>query len=237
MNDGAQNMAAGSDGRKIEDRIKTDKNCHVMEYGDGGFILLCGIYGEIEGHEKLPSSVKSTSYEDLLPAVAQAENCPEIKGVLVLINTVGGDVESGLAISEMFASLSKPVVTLVLGGGHSIGVPLATSGKASFIVPTATMVVHPIRTSTAVLGVKQNFEYIEKMQDRIIDFTVAHSDITRDDFKKYMFNTAELTKDIGSVLVGSEAVRAGIITAAGGMSDALKKLYDLINYRNDSKIP
>ena len=248
MNDSSENMAAGANLRKIEDRIKAGKNCHIMECGDDGYILLCGIYGEIEGHEKLPAGVKSTSYEDLLPAVAQAENCREIKGVLVLINTVGGDVESGLAISEMFASLSKPVVTLVLGGGHSIGVPLATSGDASFIVPTATMVVHPIRTSTAVLGVKQNFEYIEKMQDRIIDFTVVHSDISHDDFKKYMFNTAELTKDVGSVLVGNEAVRAGIITAryadgtiiitaSGGMADALKKLYDLINCINDSKIP
>lgn len=232
-----ENNGTDVNGRKIEDRIKLGKNCHIMESDPEGFILMCGIYGEIEGHEKLPASMKSTSYEDLLPVVAQAENSEYIKGVLVLINTVGGDVESGLAISEMFASLSKPVVTLVLGGGHSIGVPLATSGNASFIVPTATMVVHPIRTSTAVLGVKQNFEYIEKMQDRIIDFTVAHSDITRDEFKKYMFNTAELTKDIGSVLVGSEAVCAGIITATGGMSDALKKLYDLINCINDSKIP
>lgn len=117
MNDSSENMAAGANLRKIEDRIKAGKNCHIMECGDDGYILLCGIYGEIEGHEKLPVGVKSTSYEDLLPAVAQAENCREIKGVLVLINTVGGDVESGLAISEMFASLSKPVVTLVLGGG------------------------------------------------------------------------------------------------------------------------
>ncbi len=232
-----ENNGTNVNGIRIEDRIKLGKNCHIMESDLEGFILMCGIYGEIEGHEKLPAGMKSTSYEELLPVVAQAENSEYIKGVLVLINTVGGDVESGLAISEMFASLSKPVVTLVLGGGHSIGVPLATSGNASFIVPTATMVVHPIRTSTAVLGVKQNFEYIEKMQDRIIDFTVAHSDITRDEFKKYMFNTAELTKDIGSVLVGSEAVRAGIITATGGMSDALKKLYDLINCINDSKIP
>ena len=232
-----ENNGTNVNGIRIEDRIKLGKNCHIMESDLEGFILMCGIYGEIEGHEKLPAGMKSTSYEELLPVVAQAENSEYIKGVLVLINTVGGDVESGLAISEMFASLSKPVVTLVLGGGHSIGVPLATSGNASFIVPTATMVVHPIRTSTAVLGVKQNFEYIEKMQDRIIDFTVAHSDITRDEFKKYMFNTAELTKDIGSVLVGSEAVRAGIITATGGMSDALKKLYDLINCINVSKIP
>lgn len=236
MADRLENDSADID-REISNKIRMGKNCHIMGCRNGGYILLCGVYGEIEGHEKLPSGMKSTSYEEVLPVVAQAENIQDIKGVLVLINTVGGDVESGLAISEMFASLSKPVVTLVLGGGHSIGVPLAASGDFSFIVPTATMIVHPIRTSTAVLGVKQNFEYIEKMQDRIIDFTVAHSKITRNQFKKFMFNTTELTKDIGSVLVGSEAVEAGIISATGGMKDALIKLYDLINCLNDSKIP
>lgn len=217
-------------GGRIAEQIKLCAGCHIMDIpGRPGFILLCGVYGEIEGHEKLPSSVKSTSYEDILPVIAQAEVCPDIKGMLILINTVGGDVESGLAISEMFASLSKPVVTLVLGGGHSIGVPLATASDVSFIVPTATMVVHPIRTSSAVLGVKQNFEYIEKMQQRIIDFTVSHSKIGRDEFERYMFNTTELTKDIGSVLVGEQAVKAGIIDQVGGMADAIKRLYDLIN--------
>ena len=217
-------------GGRISEQLKLCAGCHVMDIPErAGYILLCGVYGEIEGHEKLPSSVKSTSYEDILPVIAQAEVCPDIKGVLVLINTVGGDVESGLAISEMFASLSKPVVTLVLGGGHSIGVPLATASDVSFIAPTATMVVHPIRTSSAVLGVKQNFEYIEKMQQRIIDFTVSHSKIGRDEFERYMFNTAELTKDIGSVLVGEQAVKSGIIDHVGGMEDAIKRLYDLIN--------
>ena len=158
----------------IAERLKLTDNIHVMDVPGGGYILLCGIYGEIEGHDKLPAGMKSTSYEKLLPVIAQAENCGDVKGVLTLINTVGGDVESGLAISEMLSSLSKPVVNIVLGGGHSIGVPLAVSGNVSFIVPTATMIVHPIRTNTAVLGVKQNFEYIEKMQERIIQFTVDH---------------------------------------------------------------
>ena len=168
----------------IAERLKLTDNIHVMDVPGGGYILLCGLYGEIEGHDKLPAGMKSTSYEKLLPVIAQAENCGDVKGVLTLINTVGGDVESGLAISEMLSSLSKPVVNIVLGGGHSIGVPLAVSGNVSFIVPTATMIVHPIRTNTAVLGVKQNFEYIEKMQERIIQFTVDHSSIDRKELEK-----------------------------------------------------
>lgn len=213
----------------IAERLKLTDNIHIMDVPGGGYILLCGIYGEIEGHDKLPAGMKSTSYEKLLPVIAQAENCGDVKGVLTLINTVGGDVESGLAISEMLSSLSKPVVNIVLGGGHSIGVPLAVSGNVSFIVPTATMIVHPIRTNTAVLGVKQNFEYIEKMQERIIQFTVDHSSIDRKELEKLMFNTTELTKDVGSVLIGKQAVEKRVIDRIGGMSAALKTLYDLIN--------
>ena len=216
-------------GKIIVDRLKLPENCHIMDDNIGRYILLCGIYGEIEGHDRLPSSVKSTQYEKLLPVFAQTENCRDISGIMVLLNTVGGDVESGLAISELIAGLSKPTVSLVLGGGHSIGVPLAVAGDATFIVPTATMIVHPIRVNSAVLGVKQNFEYIEKMQDRIIDFTVAHSQISEAELKKLMFNTHELTRDIGSVLVGEQAVRAGIADHVGGIADALKELYDLIN--------
>ena len=192
----------------IAERLKLTDNIHVMDVPGGGYILLCGIYGEIEGHDKLPAGMKSTSYEKLLPVIAQAENCGDVKGVLTLINTVGGDVESGLAISEMLSSLS---------------------GNVSFIVPTATMIVHPIRTNTAVLGVKQNFEYIEKMQERIIQFTVDHSSIDRKELEKLMFNTTELTKDVGSVLIGKQAVEKRVIDRIGGMSAALKTLYDLIN--------
>ena len=192
-------------------------------------ILLLDIIGEIEGHVSLPSDTKTTKYEHVLPELAVVQDDESIKGVLVLLNTVGGDVEAGLAIAEMLASISKPVVTLVLGGSHSIGVPLAVSGDVSFIVPTATMVVHPLRVSDTVLGVRQNYEYIERMQDRIIRFTSCHSNIGEDSLRSIMFNTQELSKDIGSVLVGKEAVKCGIIDRIGGISDALNKLYDLIN--------
>ncbi|MBP3326429.1 MAG: ATP-dependent Clp protease proteolytic subunit [Coprococcus sp.] len=199
-------------------------------------ILLMSIIGEVEGHENLPDNTKSTKYEHILPELAIAEDDESIKGVLVLLNTVGGDVEAGLAIAEMLSSLSKPVVTLVLGGSHSIGVPLAVSGDVSYIVPTATMVVHPIRMNGTVLGVKQNYEYIERMQDRIIKFTSSHSDIEEEKLRRIMFNTTELSKDIGSVLVGIEAVNAGIIDKVGGIDKALSNLYDLINCGNDSKM-
>ncbi len=192
-------------------------------------ILLLDIIGEIEGHVSLPSDTKTTKYEHVLPELAVVQDDESIKGVLVLLNTVGGDVEAGLAIAEMLASISKPVVTLVLGGSHSIGVPLAVSGDVSFIVPTAKMVVHPLRVSDTVLGVRQNYEYIERMQDRIIRFTSCHSNIGEESLRSIMFNTQELSKDIGSVLVGKEAVKCGIIDRIGGISDALNKLYDLIN--------
>ena len=165
----------------------------------------------------------------MIPALAKVEQDESIKGILILINTIGGDVECGLAIAELIASLSKPTVSLVLGGSHSIGVPLAVSGDVSFIVPTATMVVHPLRVSDTVLGVRQNYEYIERMQDRIIQFTSCHSKIDEDSLRSIMFNTQELSKDIGSVLVGKEAVKCGIIDRIGGVSDALNILYDLIN--------
>ncbi len=192
-------------------------------------ILLLNIIGEIEGHICLPSSTKTSKYEHILPELAVAADDESIKGILILLNTVGGDVEAGLAISEMLSSMNKPVVTLVLGGSHSIGVPLAVSGDASFIVPTATMVIHPLRITDTVLGVRQNYEYIERMQDRIIRFTANHSKINEKKLREIMFNTKELTKDIGSVLVGEEAVKVGIIDNVGGISCALKKLYDLIN--------
>lgn len=199
-------------------------------------IHLLNIIGEIEGHENLGSSSKTSKYEHILPQLAVAEDSQDIDGVLILLNTVGGDVEAGLAIAEMIASLSKPKVCLVLGGGHSIGVPLAVSGDVTFIVPSATMVIHPIRVSGMVLGVKQNYEYIERMQDRIIEFTVNHSDIKEDELRNVMFNTKELTKDIGSMLVGRQAVEKGIIDRVGGINSALSCLYDLINNRKNSKI-
>jgi ATP-dependent protease ClpP protease subunit len=199
-------------------------------------IHLLNIIGEIEGHDNLPSQNKTSKYEHILPLLAAVEDDEETDGVLVLLNTVGGDVEAGLAIAEMLASLSKPVVSLVLGGGHSIGVPLAASSDVSFIVPSATMVVHPIRINGTVLGVKQNYEYIERMQDRIIEFTASHSDISEEKLRGIMFNTKELTKDIGSVLVGREAVEKGIIDRVGGINQALSCLYGLINEAKNCKM-
>lgn len=202
----------------------------------GYHIHLLTIIGEIEGHQALGPVTKTTKYEHVLPELAKVEEDKNIEGLLVLLNTVGGDVEAGLAIAEMIASLSVPTVTLLLGGGHSIGVPLSVSGDRSFIVPTATMVVHPIRMNGTVLGVKHNYEYIDKMQDRIISFTCNHSNIEETDMKKIMFNTTELAKDVGSVLVGEEAVKAGLIDEVGGIREAFCCLYGLINQGKNSKI-
>jgi ATP-dependent protease ClpP protease subunit len=192
-------------------------------------IYLLNIIGEIEGHECLPSNSKTTKYEHVLPALAGIEDNAAIDGMLVLLNTVGGDVEAGLAMAEMISSIHKPVVTLVLGGGHSIGVPLAVSGDYSYIVPTATMVVHPIRMNGMVIGVKQNYEYIERMQDRIIDFTVTHSDIEEKRLREIMMNNQQLVKDIGSMLVGEEAVKEGLIDSVGGIHEAMEHLHRMID--------
>lgn len=194
-------------------------------------IHMINIVGEIEGHERLGSNSKVTRYEDILPMLAAVEDDSSIDGVLVLLNTVGGDVEAGLAMAEMIASLSVPKVCLVSGGGHSIGVPLAVSGDVTYIAPTATMIVHPIRITGTVLGVRQNYEYIEKMQDRIISFTARHSNITEDEMKRLMFNTSELTRDIGTMLVGADAVKYKLADALGGIKEAMFCLYDLINKR------
>ena len=199
-------------------------------------IHLLNIIGEIEGHDNLGSNSKTSKYEHILPQLAAVEDDDSIDGLLVLLNTVGGDVEAGLAIAEMIASLSKPKVCLVLGGGHSIGVPLAVSGDVTFIVPSATMVVHPIRMNGTVLGVRQNYEYIERMQDRIIEFTATHCSVREEELRSIMFNTKELTKDVGSVLIGRQAVDKGIIDRVGGINNAMNCLYDLINSKKNSKM-
>ena len=227
-----------------DDKLSEEKYRLIKDYGQITLannkyrqkIHLLNITGEIEGHENLGTDTKTTKYEHILPQLAAVEDNENIDGLLVLLNTVGGDVEAGLAIAEMIASLSKPKVCLVLGGGHSIGVPLAVSGDVTYIVPTATMVVHPIRFNDTVLGVKQNFEYIERMQERIISFTSNHSSISEEDFKALMFNTTELAKDIGSMLVGADAVEKGIIDRIGGINSALNCLYDLINEKKNSKM-
>ncbi len=222
---------------KYENGLVKELGHYILESkNQGKGIVLLNIAGEIEGHEKLGSNSKVSKYELILPLLALVENDESIEGLLVLLNTVGGDVEAGLAIAEMIASINKPKVCLVLGGGHSIGVPLAVSGDVTYIVPTATMVVHPIRINGTVLGVRQNYEYIERMQDRIIKFTASHSRVKEDELRDIMFNTKELIKDIGSVLIGEQAVSRGIIDKVGGISDAMNCLYDLINKSKNSTI-
>ena len=192
-------------------------------------IYLLTIIGEIEGHDNLSSSAKTTKYEHILPKLAAIEDDPEIYGVLVLLNTMGGDVEAGLSIAEMLASLSKPTVSLVLGGSHSIGVPIAVSTDYSFIVPTGTMVIHPVRTNGMVLGVAQTFDYFKQIQDRITGFISAHSRISKEELERMMLETGILTKDMGTILVGEQAVRRGIIDEVGGISQAVRKLRRLID--------
>ncbi len=187
------------------------------------------IVGQIEGHLVLPPQNKTTKYEHIIPQLVAVEQNPDIEGLLVILNTVGGDVEAGLAIAEMIVSMSKPTVSLVLGGGHSIGVPVAVSAQYSFIAETATMTIHPIRLSGLVIGVPQTWEYLEKMQDRVIHFVTKHSNITEEEFRQLMFRTGELARDIGTVLLGNEAVDVGLINAVGGLSAAVNKVQELIN--------
>ena len=194
-------------------------------------IQILTVIGEIEGHECLAANSKTTKYEHVIPMLAAVEENPQIHGLLVLINTVGGDVESGLAIAEMIASLSKPTVSLVLGGSHSIGVPLAVSTDYSFIVPTGTMMIHPVRMTGLIIGVAQTFDYFQKIQDRICSFIVEHSRVRMDRLMKLMLETGELTKHVGSVLVGKQAVQEGIIDEVGGIREAFRMLRQMIAER------
>ncbi len=196
-----------------------------------GRIFLLSITGEVEGHEALSERAKTTKYEHILPKLAMVEDDDEVDGLLILLNTVGGDVEAGLAIAEMIASLSKPTVSLVLGGGHSIGVPLAVSADYSFIVPSATMVIHPVRSSGMFIGVMQSYRNLVKTQDRITSFVSSHSKITVERLEYLMLDTAALVKDVGTMLEGEEAVREGLIDEVGGIREALRKLYAMIEKR------
>ncbi|MBQ8231227.1 MAG: ATP-dependent Clp protease proteolytic subunit [Lachnospiraceae bacterium] len=192
-------------------------------------IHLLTIIGEIEGHDNLSNNSKTTKYEHVLPQLAAIEDSSEIKGVLVLLNTMGGDVEAGLAIAEMLASLSKPTVSLVLGGSHSIGVPIAVSTDYSYIVPTGTMVIHPVRMNGMVIGVPQTFDYFKQIQDRITGFVCSHCRISQEHLEGLMMETGVLTKDVGTILVGEETVKHGIIDEVGGIDKALAKLHQMID--------
>lgn len=199
-------------------------------------IQLMTIIGEIEGHEAVSGNTKATKYEHLIPRLAEAEDNEEVEGILVLLNTLGGDVEAGLAIAEMIASLSKPTVSLVLGGSHSIGGPLAVSADYSFIVPSGTMIVHPVRSTGMFIGVIQSYRNMEKTQDRITKFIADHSHISQEQLEKLMLDSTQLVKDVGTLLEGEEAVEAGIIDEVGGISQALAKLHGMIDEKRKTLI-
>ncbi len=228
----------------MDEEQKKQENENMKEYGQlmlkdnlsDHRIYLMTIIGEVEGHECLPSNTKTTKYEHVLPRLAAIEDDKEVEGVLLLLNTVGGDVESGLAIAEMIASLSKPTVSLVLGGSHSIGVPLAVSTDYSMIVESGTMVIHPVRMNGTVIGAQPTYDYFKQMQDRIIGFVANHCKASKERLEEMMMNTQMLTKDLGTILVGKEAVEEGVIDAIGGISDAFSKLNELIENRKSDTI-
>lgn len=217
------------------EQIKEMGSVNLNENSEKHRIKLLTIIGEIEGHEAASGNTKATKYEHLLPMLAEVEDSDEIEGLLVLLNTMGGDVEAGLSIAEMIASLSKPTVSLVLGGSHSIGGPLAVSSKYSFIVPSGTMVIHPVRANGMFIGVEQSLRNMIKTQDRITKFLSEHSKISRERIEELMLNPTELVKDVGTLLEGEEAVREGLIDEVGGMSDALMKLHEMIDEERQKK--
>ena len=212
----------------IVEKIKELGQTNVPDMSESNIHVMT-IIGQVEGHMQLPPQNKTTKYEHILPQLIAIEQNPKIEGVVILLNTVGGDVEAGLALSEMIASMSKPTVSIVLGGGHSIGCPIAVAADYSYIAPTATMTIHPIRLTGLVIGVPQTFEYLDKMQDRVINFVTNHSNITEDDFKELMFAKGNLTRDIGTNLIGEEAVEYSLIDAVGGVKDAMQKLNEYID--------
>ena len=195
---------------------------------DHGTVHCLTVIGQIEGHGQAPSGTKTTKYEHVLPLLASIEESQEVDGLLVLLHTMGGDVEAGLAIAEMIAGMTKPTVTLVLGGGHSIGIPLAVSGRQTFIVPSASMTVHPVRMSGLMIAAPQSYRYFERVQESIVSFVARHSRITQDDFRQLMLADGDMSNDVGTILYGSQAVELGLIDRLGTLSDALEALYGMI---------
>ena len=214
--------------------MKQEEREQVVELGSDitksskGNIYTLTIIGQVEGHQVLPETAKTTKYEHVLPLLAGIEESDEIDGLLLLLNTVGGDIEAGLAIAEMIAGMKKPTVSLVLGGGHSIGIPLAVCTKKSFITPTASMTVHPVRMTGLVVGAPQTFRYFQRIQEQIADFVTANSGITKEQFEGYMMATGEMATDVGTILYGKEAVSSGLIDRLGGLNDALNCLHKMI---------
>lgn len=203
-----------------------------LTHSNFGNIYTLTIIGQIEGHQTAPETVKTTKYEHVLPLLAGIEESDEIHGLLILLNTVGGDIEAGLAIAEMIAGMKKPTVSLVLGGGHSIGIPLAVCTKRSFISPTASMTIHPVRMTGLVVGAPQTYRYFQRVQEQIADFVTENSNISREDFENYMMATGEMATDVGTILYGKEAVHAGLIDRLGGLNDALSELHCMIENPN-----
>lgn len=214
--------------------MKEQERQQVIELGSditknkNGNIYTLTIIGQVEGHQVLPENCKTTKYEHVLPLLAGIEESEEIDGLLLLLNTVGGDIEAGLAIAEMIAGMKKPTVSLVLGGGHSIGIPLAVCTKRSFITPTASMTVHPVRMTGLVVGAPQTFRYFQRIQEQICEFVTSNSKISKPDFERYMMATGEIATDVGTILYGREAVASGLIDRLGGLNDALSALHKMI---------
>ena len=223
------------------DEQKNTANERVEELGAGltkterGCIYTLTIIGQIEGHQVAPENVKTTKYEHVLPLLATIEESEEIDGLLLLLNTVGGDIEAGLAISELIAGMKKPTVSLVLGGGHSIGIPLAVSAKKSMIAPSASMMIHPVRMSGVVVGAPATYHYFQRIQEQITDFVTANSKITREQFSKYMMATGQIATDVGTIVYGREAVESGLIDRLGSMHDALETLHRMIASAKNTK--
>ena len=221
--------------------IKEQEREQIVELGSDiskgkdGNIYTLTIIGQVEGHQVLPENAKTTKYEHVLPLLAGIEESEEIDGLLLLLNTVGGDIEAGLAIAEMISGMKKPTVSLVLGGGHSIGIPLAVCTKKSFITPTASMTVHPVRMTGLVVGAPQTFRYFQRIQEQIADFVTANSGISKESFEGYMMATGEMATDVGTILYGKEAVASGLIDKLGGLNDALTALHRMIDRKKGRK--
>jgi len=223
----SENLKVG--GEEASDKLEyIMKSGSVISKGEDSTVHCLTIIGQIEGHYILGEGQKATKYEHIIPLLVSIEESPEIDGLLMVLNTMGGDVEAGLAISEMVASMKKPTVSLVLGGGHSIGVPLAVSAKKSFIVPSATMTIHPVRVSGTVIGTPQTYYYFKEMQDRIIKFITTNSKVKEEEFREMLMRTDRIATDTGTVIDGVEAVRCGLIDKVGGLSDALEALREMI---------
>ena len=225
--------------------MSEDKNTtqeRIEEFGAGltkterGTIYTLTIIGQIEGHQVAPETVKTTKYEHVLPLLAAIEESEEIDGLLLLLNTVGGDIEAGLAISELIAGMKKPSVSLVLGGGHSIGIPLAVSAKISMIAPTASMMIHPVRMSGVVVGAPATYHYFQRIQEQIADFVTRNSKIKKETFERYMMATGEIATDVGTIVYGKEAVKSGLIDRLGGLHDALDELHKMIEHGKSKRV-